>query len=124
MKIEHLYVPDIHSCHLHDPLADAAARMQRAGVGALAVVDDRGDLVAIISERDLAHALADRVDPDAVRVSEYATDSVTLASADEDSAQVGRRMLEAGIRHLPVTAGGRLVGMVSMRDLLALHTWA
>jgi CBS domain-containing protein len=43
---------------------------------------------------------------------------------DEDSAEVGAHMLDAGIRHMPVVSEGRLVGMVSMRDLLAVHTWA
>jgi CBS domain-containing protein len=33
-------------------------------------------------------------------------------------------MLDAGIRHLPVVADGRLVGMLSMRDVLAVETWA
>lgn len=124
MKIRSLYVPDVHSCHLHDRLSDAARKMQEEKVGALAAVDDHGALVAIISERDLARALADRVDADTVDVAAYATNAVALASVEEDSSRVGRRMLDAGIRHLPVIDDGRLVGMVSMRDLLALHSWA
>lgn len=71
MKIEHVYVPDVHSCHLHDRLVDAAIRMRRSGIGSLAVVDDAGCLVAILSERDLARALADKADPDVVEVAEY-----------------------------------------------------
>lgn len=124
MKIEHLYVPDVHTCHLHESLIDVASRMRQAGVSALPVVDDLGGLVAIISERDLVRALADRVNPDVAAVAQYATDAVALADVDEDSVQVGKRMLEAGIRHLPVTAGEQLVGIVSMRDLLAVQTWA
>ncbi len=33
-------------------------------------------------------------------------------------------MLEAGVRHLPVMEDNELVGMISMRDLLAVETWA
>jgi CBS domain-containing protein len=124
VKIEHLYTPDVYCCGLHERLVDAATRMHRGEIGSLAVVDDVGSLVAILSERDLVRALADRVDPDAVEVVEYATDSVALARVDEDSAEVARRMLDSGIRHVPVMAGSALVGMVSMRDLLALQTWA
>jgi len=37
---------------------------------------------------------------------------------------VARRMLDLGVRHLPVTAGDdQLIGMVSMRDLLAVEAW-
>ncbi|NDU71469.1 CBS domain-containing protein [Actinomadura sp. DSM 109109] len=43
---------------------------------------------------------------------------------DEDARDVARRLLDSGIRHLPVDDHGRLVGMVSMRDLPALETWA
>jgi CBS domain-containing protein len=43
---------------------------------------------------------------------------------DDDLASAARRMLDLGIRHLPVTAGkSELVGMVSMRDLLAVEAW-
>jgi len=43
---------------------------------------------------------------------------------EDDSREVAERMLEAGFRHMPVTQNGEMVGMVSMRDLLALETWS
>ncbi len=52
-----------------------------------------------------------------------ASTEVKTAGLDEDSRDVARRMLDEGIRHLPVEQDGRMVGMVSMRDLLALETW-
>lgn len=124
MKIERLYTPDLNSCQQDDRLSDVAVRMRQAEISAVAVIDDRAELVGIISERDLARAVADRVDPDMVQVSQYATESVELATPDEDSAEVAERMIEAGIRRMPVVSDGRLVGMVSMRDLLAVHTCA
>jgi CBS domain-containing protein len=123
MKIERLYTPDLNSCQQDDRLSDVAVRMRQAEISAVAVIDDRAELVGIISERDLARAVADRVDPDMVQVSQYATESVELATPDEDSVEVAERMIEAGIRHMPVVSDGRL-GMVSMRDLLAVHTCA
>lgn len=124
MKVEYLYVPDVLSCRPGDPLLDAARRMTAAGVGALAVLDEDGALLAIISERDLARALAEKADPAAADVADYARYHVCVATVDEDSSLVGRRMLDSGIRHLPVLDSGRLVGMVSMRDVLAVQTWA
>ncbi len=122
MKIEQLYSADLNSCYQDDTLASVAEQMRHAEISALAVVDDNGGLVGIISERDLARALADKVDPDTAEVSDYATDNVALATLDEESAEVEARMLDAGIRHMPVVCDNRLVGMVSMRDLLAIHS--
>jgi CBS domain-containing protein len=124
MKVEYLYVPDVLSARPDERLVDVARRMTEAGVGALAVLDLDGSLLAIISERDLARALADRADPAVASVADYASYHVCVASVDEDSSLVGRRMLDSGIRHLPVLDRGRLVGMVSMRDVLAVQTWA
>lgn len=124
MKVQYLYVPDVVSCRSSDRLADAGRLLRRAGIGAMPVWDDDDALIGIISERDLAGALADKADPVAVVVDDYATRSVAVAGLAEDSSVVGQRMLEAGIRHLPVLDGDRLVGMVSMRDLLAVESWA
>lgn len=123
MKIADVYVPDVRTCSRLASLPDAAREMADAGIGALAVIDEAHDLVGIISERDLVLALADEDDPGIVRVEEYATAGVELARLDEESSEVARRMLDAGIRHLPVVEHDRVVGMISMRDLLALETW-
>jgi CBS domain-containing protein len=58
-----------------------------------------------------------------VSVSAHASFRPETADVEEDSRDVARRMLELGVRHLPVTAEGQLVGMVSMRDLLAVEAW-
>jgi CBS domain-containing protein len=59
-----------------------------------------------------------------VLVSAHASFRPETADVEEDSSDVAGRMLDLGIRHLPVTAGDdQLVGMVSMRDLLAVEAW-
>lgn len=123
MRIEDLYVPQARTCRASDPLPEAARRMAAAEVGALAVVDDAQNLAGIISERDLVRALARERDPGSVPVGTYASSAVQTATLDEDSSAVARRMLDAGIRHLPVVDDGHVLGMLSMRDLLAFETW-
>ena len=98
----------------------------RAGqVGALAVCDeDRLDqLVGILSERDIVQAVADSTDMDTTPVSAYASFGVHTANPQEDTAVIADRMLNLEIHHIPVTRNGTVLGMVSMRDLLAFETW-
>jgi citrate synthase len=100
-----------------DTVADAAARMRDRGVGSVVVVD--GDRpVGILTERDLVRWSAAGVDPGASKVAEWMT-------ADPDTFGPGLSVQEAydslashGYRHIPVVDGARLVGIVSMRDLL------
>jgi CBS domain-containing protein len=122
MLISNVYRPGVLGCQAEDRLDQVARKMMEDDVGALAVLDGER-VVGIITERDLVGALALTADP-ASRATAYASTRLKTAALDEDSREVARRMLEEGIRHLPVADRGRLVGMVSMRDLLALETWA
>ena len=123
MLIRNVYRPMVFSCQTTEPLADVARQMVEHQVGALAVLDGER-LAGIITERDLVTALAASADPASQRAADYASTQIKTAALDEDSLDVARRMLEEGIRHLPVYEDGRCVGMVSMRDLLALEAWA
>jgi CBS domain-containing protein len=126
MKIENVYRPGPVGCRPTDSLSEAARRMHAAHVGALAVCQDgRLDhLVGILSERDLVRAVADSVDLDTTPVAAYASLGVHTADPQEDTEVIANRMLDLGIRHIPVTSDGTVLGMVSMRDLLAFETWA
>jgi CBS domain-containing protein len=101
-----------------ETLLGAATRMRRYEVSALPVYRGRR-LVGIITERDVVAAIADGADPATTRVADYMTDRPVTVGSDEDVQVAARRMAELGVRHLPVVDGGRLVGVLSMRDLLA-----
>jgi hypothetical protein len=53
----------------------------------------------------------------------YASLGVRTAGPQLDTAVIADRMLNLGIRHIPVTRDGTVLGMVSMRDLLAFEMW-
>jgi CBS domain-containing protein len=98
--------------------------MDQAQLGALAVVDGHR-LVGIVTERGLVRAIARAVDPADVPVAAYASSAPHTASVEQDARAVVQRMLVLGVRHLPVTSrDGQLIGIVSMRDLLAVEAWA
>jgi CBS domain-containing protein len=86
-------------------------------VGALPVLDGQ-HLVGIITERDLTAALAEGADPASTPVSAYMTPAPAVLGGDSDLAEAALKMLELGVRHLPIVQRGRLVGVLSIRDLL------
>lgn len=122
MLISEVYRPLLLTCKADDQLSTVAQKMAEEQIGALAVIEG-SRIVGIISERDLTRALADETDPRNTAASSYATTELEVALLNDDTDQVARRMLEAGVRHLPVVEDNEVVGMISMRDLLELETW-
>ncbi|NID04149.1 CBS domain-containing protein [Luteibacter jiangsuensis] len=97
---------------------DALQQMADKNVGALAVI--RGDeLVGIISERDYARkvVLKDRSSRE-TPVSEIMTPGVVTIGPDASVDDCMRLCTDNRLRHLPVLDGGRVVGMVSIGDLV------
>lgn len=117
MKVRELFRPEILTVALDETLVEAAARMDLNEVGALAVLRE-GELIGIITERDLTRALAEGADPRGASVEDYMTDRPVTVSPSTDASEAASRMLDVGARHLPVVDGGKVVGMVSARDLL------
>jgi CBS domain-containing protein len=117
MKVEAIYHPRVMTVQADDPLEVAAERMQDSQVRSLVVVE-RGRLRGILTEHDIARAVADGVDPGATSVWEYMTQDPATVTLDTDVRDAFRAMLEFDFRHLPVVQAGAVVGMVSLRDLV------
>ncbi|QKW40662.1 CBS domain-containing protein [Actinomadura sp. NAK00032] len=122
MLISNVYRPMVFGCRADERLVDVARWMRDNEIGALAVLDGE-QVLGIITERDLVEALASSAEPASQPAAAYASTQIQTAGLEEDAREVARRMLDAGVRHLPVADHGRVVGMVSMRDLLALEAW-
>lgn len=97
-----------------DTLDLVSRRMADAGVRHLPVIEE-GRLVGMVTDRDiqpfagyLAHT----------RVNAVMTTNLTTVTRDVSIAAAARRMLEAGVRALPVVEGNRLVGIVTTTDVL------
>jgi CBS domain-containing protein len=121
VKVSARYRPVLVTVDSDESLADAADRMRWYAVGALPVYE-RHALVGIVTERDVTAAVADGVDPARTLVRDRMTAAPATVAPDDDLATAARTMAELGVRHLPVVDGGRLVGMLSIRDLLKLGT--
>jgi len=97
---------------------EAAVLMAERGVGSLAIVDEGGRLVGIITERDVIRAVA-RGALRAKVVEAGTTSNLLTAFPEDDEYEVLKKMRKRRIRHLLVIdREGKLVGVLSIRDLL------
>lgn len=96
----------------------AAQTMTERNIGAVAVVS-AGHLAGIFSERDLmARVVAKGLNPDDTAVSMVMSTDLVVAESTEDVDSALQKMHSISARHLPVVDDGKLVGMISLRDLL------
>lgn len=102
-----------------EALSVVAAQLHTRKVGAIVVVSESGEVVGIISERDVVSAVAN----DGVAALEQTIDccmtrDVVFATPGETVDSLLSRMTDRRIRHLPVVRDGRLAGIVSIGDLV------
>jgi citrate synthase len=98
-------------------LTTVAACMRRRGVGSAVVVSD-GAVVGIVTERDVTRAVAAGADATTAPVEAWMSRDPLTVSPRDDLTHALDRMIERNFRHLPVCDQGRLVGMVSLRQLV------
>jgi CBS domain-containing protein len=101
-----------------DTLGEVAERMTALNVGSV-VVKDFGKLIGILTERDLLKAMAARVHSSEARVRQFMTENPITVSPDMDCEEAEQLMLDKGFRHLPVMEGEDVVGVVSLRRVVA-----
>jgi CBS domain-containing protein len=105
-------------------ILEAATTLITADIGILAVGDDEGPIEAVVSERDVLRAVAEGADPRKARVRDVASTTVRWCDASATVASVAEEMMEHYVRHVLIEADGRLVGIVSARDLLGAYASA
>ncbi len=100
-------------------LMDIAKDLATHKVGAMVVVDDVGGVAGIISERDIVRAVsetgAEVLSGDA---GDHMTKNVVTCGMDDTVADLMERMTDGRFRHLPVVDSGKLVGIVSIGDVV------
>lgn len=122
MKVEHILSGkqgQVVAVTAGDTLATVVATLARHRIGAVVVGDGEGGLAGIITERDVVRALAEfggqGLDHS---VSELMTRDVVTATPHDTINEVSERMTRGRFRHVPVVDGDRLVGIVSIGDVV------
>ena len=98
------------------PLTDAVRRMDDRRVGAALVLDGER-LVGVFTERDLLRAVARGLASEAT-VGEWMTRGPETIEPDQTAEHAALLMIHGGFRHLPVVEEGKIVGILSIRDLM------
>lgn len=102
-----------------DTLHDAVGMLRDHRIGALLVTDANGQLQGILSERDIVRKLAETPGKTLPhRVEEVMTRNVVTCTPDEALVSVLRRMTEGRFRHMPVLEDGKLIGIVTIGDMV------
>ncbi len=102
-----------------DSVAAVAALLVARRVGAMVVLDDEHNVAGIVSERDIVRVVAELgAEGLAQPISACMTRDVVFAAPNETVDQLMGRMTDRRIRHLPVLRDGKLVGIVSIGDLV------
>jgi CBS domain-containing protein len=102
-------------------IAEAARLMSERQVGAVPILDGER-VVGIFTERDvLSRVVAAGLDPARTPVNAVMSTDLVVADIADDHQTCLRRMQQSRVRHLLVLEDGRLAGILSMRDLLALE---
>ena len=100
-------------------VADVVRLLKEKRIGAVVVTDARGNVVGIISERDVALGLADHgaalLDK---KVRQIMTKDVVTCAPDDGVEKLMQTMTEGRFRHLPVVQDGRMVGIISIGDVV------
>lgn len=111
---------DIIACDISTPVSEVVATLATKRIGAVPVLQD-GEVVGIVSERDVIYCLADTgaacLDQPVERI--MTSPAITVAPStpvDDALAMMTRRRF----RHFPVVEGGKLVGFISIGDLVKL----
>lgn len=117
LKISHLETDKVHTTSTGTSVMEAAKLMRSMNIGALPVLDN-GEVVGIITERDILELAADGVDSATVIVAEYMTEDPVCVTLEMDVLECDKLMRKMKIRHLPVLEKGKLIGMLSVRDVL------
>jgi len=107
------------TCIPEDSITSICTRLSALNIGAFPVCDARGTLVGILSERDVVRAFArDGARLADMHVRDLMTQEVVTCATDTTMVEAEKIMNKHRVRHLPVADGLKLVGMLSIRDVM------
>jgi CBS domain-containing protein len=115
-KIREVMKTDLFTVGPTATVGEAVSLMVQHKIGSVLVMEG-GRLIGIFTERDTVRAISQAADARSHQVSSWMTGNLETVDPDVETRAALETMLSFGFRHLPVVDQGKVVGMVSMRDL-------
>lgn len=112
------YVTGLGECvSEYETILEGARKLSELGVDALPICGEDRSVLGMLSHRDVVRVVAERRDPDAVRIGGLPLDAIASIDADASIDLAWTTMMEHDLVHLPVTDDGRLIGVLRRADL-------
>jgi CBS domain-containing protein len=121
MKVRHLLASksrEVVTARPEQSVREVVALLAQHNIGVLVVTDDSGEITGIVSERDIVRHAVRQEQLFSLPISEVMTANVITGMPGDDVMAVSHTMTERNFRHLPIVEEGRLVGIISIRDVL------
>ncbi len=106
----------------NETISAAIQKLAEHDRGSLPVCNNKGELVGIISERDIVRkCFAPSMDYAKIKIQDVMTKKVVIGNPEDDLSYAISVMKEKRIRHIPIVDNKKVIGMISMRDLLGVQ---
>lgn len=123
MRVKDIMTRDVVSIDKGESVRDAARLMVQNHVSGLPVVDQHGKLVGMVSEEDFLEHIVEPGLTDDCTVAEVMTPSPHTVGEEDTLHDLVEKMQRHRVKRLPVMSNGRMVGIVSMANLIAHAPW-
>ncbi|MGV8131732.1 MAG: cyclic nucleotide-binding/CBS domain-containing protein [Candidatus Pacearchaeota archaeon] len=121
-KIGEIMVRDVHTTFQGDIITLAARKMAQEKIGCLVITDDKERVVGILTEQDIARkVVAEGRQAEATLVKEIMSREIIHLEPHEDLHKAVELMGQNNIKHLPVISKGKLQGILTFKDIIALE---
>lgn len=122
MSVKDIMKTEVITANAETSIKDVAKIMSEKNIGSILIVDDSNRVIGIFTERDLVKVVALGIDLN-TPIKNVMTTNVISAYPTDNIAAIAIKMLEKGIRHMPVVDEyNRLLGIISIRDVLRAYT--
>ncbi len=117
MEVSEVMTKEVVTVGPHYNVADVASLMDAKGIGSVIVLED-DRVLGILTERDILKVIGSGDDPKNVAAHEALIDDLYTIAPDASIEDAANQMTQAKVRHLPVIQDDKIVGILSIRDVV------
>jgi CBS domain-containing protein len=118
LKAKDIMTKDLITVKADTPIYDVLKHIAKHGISGLPVVEDDMTLVGIVSEKDVLSLFYDNEGKDEITVNDFMTQPPLYFDEDESLLDVCDFLKKNVFRRVPITSKGKLVGIISIRDVI------